>query len=57
MQAVASERPQTALVQSPEGLSLATARMGDDQPRVTCSSYCGRSSVMVNHGAFEPTKM
>ena len=24
---------------------------------VTCPSYCGRSSVMVNHGALEPTKM
>ena len=23
----------------------------------TCSSYCGRSSVIVNHGALEPTKM
>jgi len=24
---------------------------------VTCPSYCGRSSVMVNQGALEPTKM
>ena len=23
----------------------------------TCSSNCGRSSVIVNHGALEPTKM
>jgi len=24
---------------------------------ITCSCHCGRSSVMVNHGALEPTKM
>jgi hypothetical protein len=23
----------------------------------TCASYCGRSSLMLNHGALEPTKM